>query len=257
MAEEKNLSGNNNWSRALVMIVALILFSVIIIVALVRDRIVNQMFKSVTITGQGRVSYVPDIAIITLGVQIDKVSKPADALNQLNLKIDSIIKAVQAAGIEPENIQAQNYYLYPQYDYKDNVSTVSGYNANEQLVIKVKKYDKEASRLNRVIAAASSAGANQINSLAFDSSTINDLKQQARLKAIADAKDKSISLAKAAGVELKDITGWYENLISPNPAYIADYGKGGLGAGGAMPTTQVPSGDREVVLEIGVTYNIK
>jgi len=265
MSEEnmKNCCGDKSGSgccgsaryRFIIILVGLALLAAVIISAILRDRIVNQQFKNVTVTGQGKISYTPDLAIVTLGVQIDKVAKPEDALNQLNTKVASIIEAVKKVGVNPEDIQTQNYSLYPQYDYKDNVSTVSGYNANEQLVVKVSGYDKNQNKLSQVIAAASKAGANQVNNLTFDASNMNDLKQQARIKAIEDAKAKSSTLASTAGVELRDITGWYENLVNPVAMYSSDYGKGGMGAGAAAPST--PAGDREVVIEIGVTYNIK
>ncbi len=244
-------------ARVIVLIVGMLLLAGIITVAILRDRIVNQQFRSVTINGQGKIVYNPDIAIVTLGVQIDKIAKPEEALSQLNSKVEGIIKAVKALGITNENIQTQNYSLYPQYDYKDNISTVSGYNANQQLVIKVMEYDKNPGRLSAVIAAASKAGANQVNNLAFDALNINDLKQQARIAAIADAKSKSDALAQAAGVRLEKITGWYENLINPIAMYNnIDYGKGGAGAGSPVGPS-LPAGDHEVIIEIGVTYNIK
>lgn len=241
----------------ILMLVGMILLAGIITVAILRDRIVNQQFRSVTVTGQGKVSYNPDIAVVTLGVQIDKVAKPEEALTQLNNKVNSIIKAVKALSISDENIQTQNYSLYPQYDYKDNISTVSGYNANQQLVIKVVDYDKNPNKLSAVIAEASKAGANQVNNLTFDAANMNDLKQTARVLAIGDAKSKSDALAKAAGVRLEDITGWYENLINPMPSYAIDYAKGGMGGGGAVSNPSTPAGSREVIIEIGVTYNIK
>ncbi|MHB8903769.1 MAG: SIMPL domain-containing protein [Patescibacteria group bacterium] len=246
------------WSPKFVLIlVAIILLAGIIVISILRDRIVNPQFRSVTITGQGKVSYSPDLAIITLGVQIDKIAKPEEALNQLNTKVASIIKAVNAVGISSDDIQTQNYSLYPQYDYKDNVSSVTGYNANEQLVIKVKNYDKNSDNLGKIIAAASKAGANQVNNLSFDSSRLNDLKQEARVKAINDAKEKSSALAMAAGVQLKDISGWYENLVQPLP-YVTDMSaKGGMGGGGGAITPSMPTSDREVIIEIGVTYNLK
>lgn len=243
--------------RVVVALVGMILLAGIIIVAILRDRIINQQFRSVTVTGQGKVSYNPDIAVVTLGVQIDKVAKPEDALNQLNDKVNNIVKAVKALGIVETDIQTQNYSLYPQYDYKDNISVVSGYNANQQLVIKVSDYDKNPNKLNSVIAESSKAGANQVNNLAFDSSNMNDLKQEARVKAISDAKSKSDALASAAGVTLQEITGWYENYINPVPMYTTDYAKGGMGAGSAVSNPITPAGGREVLIEIGVTYNIK
>jgi len=235
----------------------MLLLAGVITVSILRDRIVNQQFRSVTVTGQGKVTYNPDIAIVTLGVQIDKLAKPEEALNQLNNKVSGIIKAVKALGVTEENIQTQNYSLYPQYDYKDNISVVSGYNANQQIVIKVVDYDKNPSKLSSVIAEASKAGANQVNNLTFDASNMNDLKQAARIKAISDAKSKSDALASAAGVRLEDITGWYENLVNPLPIYATDYGKGGMGGSGVVSNPVIGAGGREVIIEIGVTYNIK
>jgi len=240
-------------------ILAILILGAIVSFSILRDRFVNQQYKNVTVNGQGRVSYNPDLAVITLGVQIDKVVKADEALSQLNDKVKNIIKEVKAVGISEEEIQTQNYSLYPQYDYKDNISVVSGYNANQQLVIKVSAYDQDKEKLNRVITAASKAGANQVSSLVFDSSKLNDLKQEARLKAIEDAKSKAQDLAVKAGVELKEITGWYENLISPLPNSYVDYGKGGVGGmGGASASSpETPAGEREVIMEIGVSYSIK
>lgn len=238
-----------------ILALAIICLAGIVVVSILRDRIVSQQYRQVTVTGQGRLSYQPDIAIVTLGVQIDKAPLAEEALNQLNAKVSSISSALKALGVSAENIQTQNYSVMPQYDYKDNVSVVGGYNANQQLTVKITDYDKNPGSLNQVIAAASKAGANQILNLSFDASNLSDLKQQARVKAIADAREKSGALAAAAGVELKNIANWWENLIQPVPSYnYGGMGAGGVGGGG-MP--QVPSGSREIIIEIGVTYNIK
>lgn len=244
--------------KVAIVIVGLLLLATIVVAAILRDRLVSQQYRQVTVTGQGRVSYSPDVAVVTLGVQIDKAAKAEEALNQLNAKIDGIIKAVKALGITDDDLQTQNYSLYPQYDYKDNISAVAGYNANEQIVIKVTGYDKDQNRLSQVIAAASKAGANQVNSLSFDASNLNELKQEARIEAIQDARAKSTALAEAAGVEIKSIASWYENMINPVPTYVdySYYGKGGM-TNDQAATAQTPSGSREVVIEIGVNYNIK
>lgn len=261
MEEKKNGNGRGgcgsaSWKspKVIIVLIGLILLAAVLTAAILRDRIVNQQIKTVTINGQGKVIYSPDLAVVTLGVQIDKVAKPEDALNQLNAQVKEIIKAVKAEGVNEAEIQTQNYSLYPQYDYQDNISTVSGYNANEQLVIRVVAYNQDPDKLGRVIAAAGKAGANQINNLVFDASNFNDLKQLARIKAIGDAKDKSLSLARAAGVELKEIIGWYESY---NPVAYDYYAKGGLGAGGSDPSVSVPSGSREIIMEVGVTYKLK
>ena len=238
-----------------IVIIAILAATAIVVVSILRDRIVNQQFRQVSVVGQGRVSYEPDLAVLTLGVQIDKATTSEEALLQLNKKMGDIIAAVKKENVSDNNITTLNYSLYPQYDYKDGISQVTGYNANQQINIKVDNYDKDKDRLNRVIAVATRAGINQVNSLYFDSTKINDLKQSARLKAIADAKDKGFFMAQAAGVEFKNIAGWYENIIS-NPVYN-NYNQGGGGMGAGYITPQTPVGTQEVIVEINLSYNLK
>ncbi len=255
MNEENHRSWSWQSPKAVITLIAIVLVIGVVVVSLLRDRLVSQQYRQVTVVGQGKVTYQPDIAWVTLGVQIDKVAKPDAALNQLNAKVDGILKAVKAVGVSDDDIQTQNYSLSPQYDYLNNVNTVTGYSANEQVAVKVTGYDQDPGKLSRVIATVSQAGANQISNLSFDASNMNDLKQQARVLAILDARAKSVDLAKAAGVKLHDIVGWYENFISPVLSY--DYSaKGGVG-GGAVASPSTPSGLEEVIIEIGVNYNVR
>ncbi|MFZ4648445.1 MAG: SIMPL domain-containing protein [Patescibacteria group bacterium] len=244
--------------KGIIIIIGMLLLAGIVTVAILRDRIVNQQYRQVTITGQGRVAYNPDVAIINLGVQIDKAKTAEEALAQLNSKMAVIIMAVKAEGITDADIETQNYNLSPQVEYgNNNVASTTGYNANQQLSVKVREFDQKPEKLNKVIAAASKAGANQVNNLTFDSSNLNNLKQQARLMAIKDAREKSGVMAEAADVKIKNIAGWYETLIQPQPNYGAAYGIGGMGGAEKGSTPQIPEGSREVIIEIGVNYNIK
>lgn len=246
-----------HWAKVAIIIVAILAATGVAVVSILRDRIVSQQFRQVTVVGQGRVSYQPDIAILNLGVQIDKATSSEEALNKLNEKITKIVAAVKAENIPDSNITTLNYSLYPQYDYKDNISQVTGYNANQQVTVKIEAYDQDRDHLNRVISAAAKAGVNQVNSLMFDYSKMNDLKQMARLKAIADAREKGIYMANAAGVELKEISGWYENMIvNPNTYNSYNQGGGGMGGGGYV-SPQTPVGSQEIVMEISLTYNLK
>ncbi len=244
--------------KTIVMIVGILVLGTIVSFAILRDRIVNPQFRQVTVTGQGKVTYTPDQAIVNLGVQIDKLPKAEDALNQLNTKVKAISDAIKKLGVAEGDIKTSNYSLYTQYDYKNNISTVSGYNANQQLAIKVKNITANKDLLTKVIAEATKAGANQVNGVNFEASDLESLKQQARILAIADAQKKSLALASAAGIQLGNISGWYENFISGNPQPYVDYGKGGMGgASSATPAPQINTTDNELIMEIGVNYNIK
>ena len=97
--------------------------------------------------------------------------------------------------------------------------------------------------------------------IVFDVSNLEQLKQQARVAAIADAKSKAGAQAQAAGVSLGDIMGWWENVIqSPDSAAYAasgDMGKGGAGgSGGGAVYPVLPSGSQEIIIEVSLNYRI-
>lgn len=247
-----------------VMIILIVAIAGICIVSIIRDRIVNYPQWTVSVTGQGKIAYQPDVAKVTLGVQIDKVAKAEDALSQLNTKIKNVVAAIKAAGIDEADITTQNYSLYTQYDYINSVngggtSVVSGYNANEQVVIKVTDIINNKDRLNKVIAEANKAGANQVIGIYFEPSNLEDLKQQAKVKAMIDAQAKAQTLASAAGVKLKRVIGWWENTIQAPGVNMGYYdGKGGMGGGSsAAVTPTVPTGNQEIIIEESINYQIK
>ena len=242
------------------MLAALLIIGAIVIVALIREKIVDNNNETVSVVGQGKVTYAPDIANVTLGVQVDNVKKADEALNQLNNAINKIIPAVKKLGIAPEDIQTQNYTLFPQYNVIDNVSTVTGYNANQQILVKIRGFKAGSDQVSKVISESSKAGANQIVGVTFDTSQLENLKQEARLKAITDARAKAGNIAQAAGVKLGKVVGWWENLIlAPGTGQYTsvDYGKGGMGGGGGASTPSVPSGSQEIIIEINLNYRVK
>jgi hypothetical protein len=246
------------------LIILIVAIAGICIVSIIRDRIVNYPQWTVSVTGQGKIAYSPDVAKVTLGVQIDKVAKAEDALSQLNSKIAKVVAAIKAAGIAEADITTQNYSLYTQYDYvndinKGSTSVVSGYNANEQVLVKITDVINNKERLNKVIAEASQAGANQVLGIYFEPSNLEDLKQQARVKAMADARGKAQSLAGAAGVRLKKVVGWWENVVQA-PGINTPYydGKGGMGGGaGTMVSPTIPTGSQEIIIEESINYQLK
>lgn len=238
--------------KIIVMIILILSLSGIVVVSILRDKIVNNYQDQVSVNGRGTVSYQPDIANVTIGVQIDKISSSEEALKMLNERVGKIVSSLVILGIESKDIKNQAYSLYPFYDYIEGVNNLAGYNANQQIVVKVKGIDNNFSLLNQVVSESARAGANQILGVSFESSKIEELKQEARLLAMTDAKNKAISLSQAAGVSLGKVAGWWENVVSPSPYYDYSSSYGGMG-GGAV----INSGVYEVVIELGINYKIK
>jgi len=264
MALEDNQSNNAcactcGGSKKVFLVLGMLLLAGVVVISLLRERIIDREDNQVTVSGQGKVSYQADMAIITLGTQVDKVDTSENALRQLNEVMNRVIPAVKALGIPDKDIQTQSYSLYAQYDYIDNISKVSGYNANQGIIITARGIDQNKDLVTKVVAEATRAGANQVNSITFSTSKLDELKQQARLKAIADARGKSGVMAQAAGVRLGKIASWYENTIqSPDVSNGSFYGgSGGMGGAEGIGTPQVPAGTQDIVIEVSVSYRVK
>lgn len=244
--------------KPIIVLTMLVLVAGIVVVSILRDRIVNQQQWTVSVVGRGEVTYTPDTAKVTIGVQVEKVFSAEAALKQLNQTVDKVIGAVVASGIDKADIQTQSYNLYPQYNYVESASQLAGYGANQQLVVTVKNLSPEANVVGKVIGAATQAGANQVNSITFESSNIEQYKQEARLKAIADAKNKAGELSQAADVKLGKIVGWWENFVQGPEANYYD-GKGGaaMGSGIGGGEAQITVGTPKLIVEMNLNYRVK
>jgi uncharacterized protein YggE len=242
-----------------ILIIGMVLLAGIIISSILRDRFVNQPYREVSITGTGKVAYTPDIAKVTLGVHAEKPTAQA-ALDEMSAVIGRVIPAVEALGISRDKISTQNLSVYPQYYYPEGApSQINSYTADQQLIIEIAMASSSPDLVGKVIQAASGAGANQVQSVTFDVSNLEDLRQEATIAALADARSRAKTLADAAGVRLGKVHGWWANPISvpgqPMP-YYDSYGRGGdmaLQEDGM----NVPSGTSEIIMEVNLNYGVK
>lgn len=250
MEESMNKYGNKGF---ILKVLVLLLLAGIVVVAIIRDRIVSNQQWTVQVPGEARITYTPDVAKVTMGVQVDRVADAGQALKELNEKIDKIVKAVKEQGIADADIKTENYNLNPMTDYIDGRPVTSGYSANEQLLITIRDI-KDNTRVGKIITAATSAGVNQVNNVSFELSDMSKIKQEGRIKAILDAKAKAKDISSKAGVKLGRIVGWWENYPTP---YYGEKGGVGMGGGVVTDTANVPTGSYEYVVEVNLNYLVK
>ena len=201
-------------------------------------------------TGEGKVSVPPDIAIVNAGVtaQANSVQTAQDLLNK---NINAVRRAVKAAGVDSKDIQTSGYNINPQQDYTNPTQKITGYQATSNLTIKVRVIDNA----NKVIDAATSAGANEIGGITFDVDDKTAAQNQARTLAVADAKTKAENAAKIAGFSLGKIINYTEdfgNVIRPVPMMANAVPS----SGGGVPT-QVESGSNDITVDVTLSYQIQ
>lgn len=207
---------------------------------------------SIVIVGEGKVTGTPDIAKIQLGYSIEKPTVAAaqrDNTDKMNSMIDKLKKDFK---IDPKDIQTANYYISPQYDWNNGKQNLRGYLVSQNLNVKLRQMEKVSS----IIEAAGSIGLNQVGNLSFEIDNPEKLKQEARAKALVQAKEKAEALSRLVDVKLGKIISFSESANQPGPIY-ADYAlaeKLGAGGGGAAPA--VEAGSNEIVIIATVEYEI-
>lgn len=200
------------------------------------------------VTGEGKVSVSPDIAVVSIGLTSDGVTVKA-AQDQINVVVKKVSDAVKTLGIKAEDIQTTNYNINPKYDFTSGSQRVNGYSASTTLTIKVKDLDK----VNQIIDASTANGANQINGLSFDVEDRTKAENEAREKAVGDAKKKAENASKIAGFNLGKLINYQENIGEP-PIMLQS--RGALSAD-AENVTQVEPGTTEITVSVTLSYEVR
>ncbi len=206
--------------------------------------------NSISVSGSGNASGTPDVAYVNLGVD----STDADvgkAVENANTEMAAIIAAITDTGVDPKDIQTTNFNVYPEdkYDMNGQRTGERIYHVQNSLNVTV----RDISKAGAVIDAGLQAGADTVNGLSFGIADTSALEQEARLKAVEDARKRAGQLADAVGVSLGDpiivseVTGGY---FPPPIPYAAQ--DAGLGGGGP----QITPGQLQVSVQVNVTFAI-
>jgi len=153
---------------------------------------------AISVTGEATVSVAPDQAQIDGGVTSDaKTAREASEAN--NAAMGKVLLALKGAGIEEKDTQTSRLSLQPQYaPNRTGTSPITGYRASNRVTIRLRDVTKVANVIDVLVGA----GANDIGGINFTVSQPSKHLDEAREKAVADARRKAEVFARAAGVTL-------------------------------------------------------
>jgi hypothetical protein len=160
---------------------------------------------TLTVAGQGSASAAPDIGTIRAGVETDGKTA-AEALAANNALAGRIIATLKEAGVTPRDIQTGALFVEPLYSrvsgtQPERTPAVVGYRVVNEVAVTIRALGDMGAILDRVV----QAGANRINSIGFGLSDDRAVADEARRRAVADAKRVADLYAEAAGVKLAGI----------------------------------------------------
>lgn len=153
--------------------------------------------RTVTVEGIGRSAAAPTRATLVLAVTT-KAATARDALSANSTNMTSVIAALKALGIGQTEMQTSGLSLQPQYDYTDGQQKLTGYQAENSINLTV----KDLARLGEMIDLAVSSGANEIRGLSFDVTDKTAALNEARQRAVNDARARAELYAAGLGARL-------------------------------------------------------
>ena len=204
---------------------------------------------SITVVGSGTAAARPDTAEVTAGVVTQAVTA-AQALAQNNAGMDKVLKAVAALGIADKDVQTTNVSVVPQRRQgrqEPQPPEIVGYEVSNQVRIKV----RDLTALGRLLDALVGQGANALGGISFSVAEPAPVLDQARTKAMADARRRAEVYSQAAGVKLGPV----QSIREATPA-IPRFG-GEMLRATAMSAAPVAPGEQEFQASVTVTYAIK
>ena len=204
---------------------------------------------AISVTGEASISVPPDRAEIDGGVTSDaKTAHEASEAN--NAAMGKVIAALKSSGIDDKDVQTSQLSLSPRYGpNRDTPSPIVGYRATNRVAIRLKDVTKVAGVIDTLVGA----GANDIGNINFTVSNASKLLDDARDKAVADARRKAEIYAKAAGVTLGSPLSISEGG-APQPVFR---GKMAMPMAAASAPTPIAQGEETLSVSVAVTWAIK
>jgi uncharacterized protein YggE len=204
--------------------------------------------SAISVTGEASISVPPDLASVDAGVATDaKTAREASEAN--NAAMAKVLAALKAANIEAKDVQTSRLSLQPQYaPNRSGPSPIVGYRASNRVTVRIRDVSKVAGVIDTLVGA----GANDIGNVNFEVSQASKLLDDAREKAVADARRKAEIYAKAAGVTLGVPLSISEGG-GPQPMLRA---KMAAPIAAAAPTP-IAQGEETLSVSVSVTWAIK
>jgi uncharacterized protein YggE len=173
----------------------------------------------VTLNITETVESAPDMATVGTGVQ-SRAMTAAQAMADNATQMTSLINALTKAGIARKDIQTSGINLSPQYDYSgrnpdgtQSPPKFMGYEASNQLTVKLRDIKTVGSLLDKMVAA----GATNLSGPTFTIADPTPLVVQARAAALKSARQQADFYAQSTGYRSARLLSIAENSSPDRP----------------------------------------
>jgi uncharacterized protein YggE len=219
--------------------------------------------RTISVSGQGRVSAAPNRAEISVGV-VSRAATAREALAENNQRTTALHQLLKDRGIAAKDVQTSQFAVYPlpsqpqQYQAPqppgESAPKIPGYQVHNTVRVTVRDLTKLGLLLDSVVAG----GANQVYGVSLRSDD-ETLLCEARKRAMADARKKAALLAGEAELDLGPPISIREEAGPYSYGYLAAPAPPPGALAMATPAASVPvaPGEQETSVTVHVVYELK
>lgn len=205
-----------------------------------------------TVTGEGTIEAVPNVAYVDVGVTTENISSKA-AQQKNKQKMNNVMDAINKYKINKKDIKTVSYYINPNYSYTDEVTRITGYTVVNTIQVTIRDLDN----VGDILDATSSAGANTTGDIQYDIEDKTDLYNQALGDAVKKARVKADAIANASGLKVTAVKNIDET--SKPTYYPIVYNMNTLDKAAASSSTTTPTekGTMKITADVNAEYLLK
>lgn len=170
-----------------------------------------------SVSARGEASRAPDVATASAGV-VTQAADANSAMRENAAQMARVMAAIRAAGVAEKDIQTSGISIHPTYRHVDNEEPrISGYSASNTVNLKV----RDIAGLGGVLDALVASGANNVNGPSFGIDQPEAVYDEARRKALDQARKRADMYAEALGLRVRRIVSIGEGggMQQPRPMY--------------------------------------
>lgn len=220
----------------------------------------NGIQATITVTGEGEVTAIPDIATVIATVREVAKTVP-EAQKAVETKVAKALASISSLGVDKKDTKTLSYTVNPKYETQtiycitvpcpQGKNVVVGYEVSETIQIKVRKIDIAGD----VIGALGKVNITEINGPDFTVDDMDKVQADAKALAIANAKGKAKLTAKALHERLGEVVQFSEDNGGYYPTM---YGIGGASMmkNESSDRITIPTGESVIKSRVTITYSL-
>ena len=213
------------------------------------------------VTGWGKVTLEPDLALLRVGVETRADTVQA-ARAEAATAMSGIIGALEARGIAERDIQTSFFNISPEYTYQDvyesgrsyRKQVLTGYRVTNNVVVKLRDLDAVGKAIDDV--ATAGGDATRIQSIQFTVEDSTAAQVEAREKAVVDALAKADQFATLTGVARGNLLLITESGGGVPVARAFEEAAMGMSMLAADVATPISTGEMEIQVSVQAVFAI-